>query len=360
MPCVGSSSFISSSLCAEPRFPEACLSGFVCNGFPHACLALRVVIESDDVSDSQEVFDWPFGLDVEDKLLLEYDDSLDTTRSTKLFIYTSNCLPIFGRSWSFAVFHSYEHPCSEQSLPSDRTACVSSSNCTVTNRSRSWTYTCASSFVCTSPLAVTTVVGVLDLRKVSIASELKSFLLSMCIEAPESTTNIRSAVFLETSTGASISTGESNVALSSALSWKFFLAKSHAALRAHSSCLEVSSGVLSPNLGAQGFRSWVSPFWITPRDGPCLSRIWISHQVRPENLIACPAEACNLVCPTFRRIDFFGSEFWDTQPLDLFFFQNRNCSLSTLTLRPLAGFLLHQHVDTGNYCHEWMHLFPDL
>ena len=34
-------------------------------------------------------------------------------------------------------FHSYEYPCSEQSIPSDRTAGVSSSNCTVTNRSRS-------------------------------------------------------------------------------------------------------------------------------------------------------------------------------------------------------------------------------
>ena len=49
---------------------------------------------------------------------------------------------------------------------------------------------------------------VLNLRKVSISSELKSFLLSMCIEAPESTTNMRSSVFLETSTGAFIFTGE--------------------------------------------------------------------------------------------------------------------------------------------------------
>ena len=44
------------------------------------------------------------------------------------------------------------------------------------------------------------------------------------------------------------------------------------------------------------------------------------------------AEAFNLVCPAFRRIDFFG--------LDLFFFQSRNCSLRTLLLRLLAGFLL--------------------
>ena len=67
----------------------------------------------------------------------------------------------------------------------------------------------------------------------SISSELKSFLLSMRIEAPESTTNIRSSVFLE------------NVALSSALSLYIFLAKFHAALWAYSSCREVSSGETS-------------------------------------------------------------------------------------------------------------------
>ena len=57
MPCVGCSSFISSSFRAEPRFPEARLSGLVCISFPHARLALRVVIGSDDVSDSPEEFD---------------------------------------------------------------------------------------------------------------------------------------------------------------------------------------------------------------------------------------------------------------------------------------------------------------
>ena len=35
--------------------------------------------------------------------------------------------------------------------------------------------------------------GFLDLRRVTTSSELKSFLLSMCIDAPESTTNARSS-----------------------------------------------------------------------------------------------------------------------------------------------------------------------
>ena len=51
----------------------------------------------------------------------------------------------------------------------------------------------------TSPLAVVTVVGFLDLLKVSSACELKSFLLSMCIEDPEPTAIIRFSVLLETS-----------------------------------------------------------------------------------------------------------------------------------------------------------------
>ena len=47
---------------------------------------------------------------------------------------------------------------------------------------RGTTYMCASSLVCTSPLAVSTTVGFLDLRKVSSSSELKCFfLLSMFV-----------------------------------------------------------------------------------------------------------------------------------------------------------------------------------
>ena len=49
--------------------------------------------------------------------------------------------------------------------------------------------------------------------------------------------------------------GEQNVALSSTLSLHICVAKFHAALRAYSSCREVSSGVLSSNFGAQRFRS---------------------------------------------------------------------------------------------------------
>ena len=59
------------------------------------------------------------------------------------------------------MLHSLESPWSSQSLPFGRTACVSSSTSTVTDRLRSWTNTNSFSWVSTSPLAISTTVGVL-------------------------------------------------------------------------------------------------------------------------------------------------------------------------------------------------------
>ena len=61
--------------------------------------------------------------------------------------------------------------------------------------SNSLTCTIASSCVCTSPLAVMTIAGQHDFVKVSISALLISFLLIMCIDAPESTTNSLSSGF---------------------------------------------------------------------------------------------------------------------------------------------------------------------
>ena len=68
-----------------------------------------------------------------------------------------------------------KYPCSSQSFPSDRTAGVSSRTLLVKNISNSLTKTVASSFVCTSPLAVMPVVGLHDVVKVSISAEFNSF-----------------------------------------------------------------------------------------------------------------------------------------------------------------------------------------
>ena len=71
----------------------------------------------------------------------------------------------------------------------------------------------ASSCVCTSPLAVLTIVRQHDFVKVSISASLKSFLLIMCIDAPESTTNSRSSGFNVDASRHLFSEGEKNVAL---------------------------------------------------------------------------------------------------------------------------------------------------
>ena len=57
-----------------------------------------------------------------------------------------------------------------------RTAGASSRSITLTNKSNCLTYTVASSLVCTSPLAIITIVGLLDVLMVSNSAELRSFL----------------------------------------------------------------------------------------------------------------------------------------------------------------------------------------
>ena len=83
----------------------------------------------------------------------------------------------------------------------------------VKNISNSLTYTVASSCVCTSPLAVMTIVGLHDFVKVSISASLKSFLLIMCIDAPESTTKSHSSGLRVDAGRHLFSEGEKNVAV---------------------------------------------------------------------------------------------------------------------------------------------------
>ena len=100
--------------------------------------------------------------------------------------------------WDVVFDHWSTHkniPFSSKSFPSDKTAGVFSRTFIVKNISNSLTYTITSSCVCTSPLAVMTIVGLHDFVNVSISAEFKSFLLIMCIDALESTTNSRSSSF---------------------------------------------------------------------------------------------------------------------------------------------------------------------
>ena len=132
--------------------------------------------------------------------------------------------------------------------------------------SNSLTYTIAPSCVCTSPLPVVTIVGLHDFVKVSISASLKSFLLIICIDAPESTTNSRSSGLRVDAGRHLFSESEKNVAFFS-FSFNTLLASLHAASRAPCSCHSVSSRDRSSNFGALGLRWWGSPRQINPSEG---------------------------------------------------------------------------------------------
>ena len=143
------------------------------------------------------------------------------------------------------------YPWSSQSFPSERTAGVSSRSITVTNKSNSLTYTVASSFVSTSLLVVTTVVKFLEIFTVSNSAEFRSFLLTVCMLAPESTKNSVSCGFVvDAARKTHSSEGESNEVVSVSLNLWIFLASFPASPRAHRSCLSVSSWDRSSNFTA--------------------------------------------------------------------------------------------------------------
>ena len=68
------------------------------------------------------------------------------------------------------------------------------------------------------------------------SAEFKSFLLIMCIDAPESTTNSLSSGLRVDAGRHLFSEGEKNVALSCSFNFNTLLASLHAASRAHRSC----------------------------------------------------------------------------------------------------------------------------
>ena len=134
-------------------------------------------------------------MDVEEgNLEEELVDKPRTTIGTKFSVLHCIRIPFLMRCGFRPLFRSYEYPCPSQSFPSDKTAGVFSRTFIVKTISNSLTYTLASSCVCTSPLAVMTIIGLLDVVKVSISAEFKSFLLNMRIDVLESTTNSLSSV----------------------------------------------------------------------------------------------------------------------------------------------------------------------
>ena len=199
----------------------------------------------------------------------------------------NKCLPILGQLWSFAVFHSYEYPRFEQSSWSNRIAGVLSSNCTVTNRSRSWTKTCAYSFICTAPVCGKSLMGCWTFSKYPLRISLLS------VVHWSSRIHNKHTIFCVS--GACTRT-KFNVRLELA----YFLTKFHTTLLVQSACREVSSSGCSSKTGAQGFRSWGSPFWMMPPSLPFCFPNSILYQA------------------TFCRVEFIGSASWETQPWTFF------------------------------------------
>ena len=86
---------------------------------------------------------------------------------------------------------------------------------------------------------------------VSDSAEFRSFLLTTCMLAPESTTSSLSCGFIVDVAGKTHSSvGDKNEVCSFSWSSKKFLASLHASPRAHRSCLRVSSRDLSSNFTA--------------------------------------------------------------------------------------------------------------
>ena len=265
-------------------------------------------------------------IDVEEwELEEELADKLWTTIGTKFSVLHCIWIPFFTRCGFLPLNQLYEYTFSSKSFPSDKTAGVSSWTFTIKNISNSLTYTVASSCVCTSPLAVVTIVRLRDSVKVSISAEFK---LIMCIDTPESKTISRSS-------GLRLEAGMR------LFNFRTLLASLHTASRAPCSCHSVSSWDRSSNFGAMGLRSWSSPGQINHSE----RRIW-------SRMSACSATTfVNFtdrigfrMSELFRKIvvDFGGSRSWNTQP-------NFRVLFSTATAL-LSPFLLDLLLDCSSTC----------
>ena len=126
------------------------------------------------------------------------------------------------------------------------------------------------------------------------------------------------------------------------------LASSQASLRPHRSCFRVSPCVLSSNLGAHGFRSRGSHFWMIRCDGPFLSRFSCATH-RGFRQLDCVIRSQLSIS---HSIDFLWGRSSDTQP-DPIIFQWSHRSFCATFLWLFTGLPAHQprRVETYN-CHH--------
>ena len=167
------------------------------------------------------------------------------------------------------------------------------------------TYTIAFSCVCTSPLAVMTIVGLHDFVKVFISASLRSFFLIICIDALESTTNSFSSGF-NVDAGRHLFSGDEKNA---ALSCSFNLPAS-TLLRGHLALATLSLLVKDPQISERwGYAHEVHLDKCNRAKDFGLEFVWRAIAfVNFKRWIG----LCMFVL--FRRIDFGGFMFWNTQP----------------------------------------------
>ena len=194
----------------------------LCSGFPHnSSLVLRLLSVAGFsvylLTSNTESCDEDVGScdeDVEEAGEDEVEELRRQARDNEW--YAVRCIAIdflsmFGETWFLTAGMVVGI---SQSFQRERTGTVPPRSITVTNKTNSLKYTVASSLVCTSPLAVITVVGFFEILMVSNSS----FLLTICRLAPESTTNsLSSGSFIDVTSNTHTSEGEWNVVLSFSL-----------------------------------------------------------------------------------------------------------------------------------------------
>ena len=179
------------------------------------------------------------------------------------------------------------------------------------------------------------IVGLHDFVKVSISAEIKSFLLIMSIDAPESTTNsLSSGLRFDGAGRHQFSEGEKNAVLFFSCNFRMLLASLRAASRAHRSFLSVSSWDRSSNFGALGLRWWGITWQIIPSDG-----FWSRMSAwRTTAFVKLTHQIGFRVFELFRKIDEdVGSMSWNTQPNCRVIFSIATALLSPFFLDLLQG-----------------------
>ena len=243
-----------------------------CDGLLHTVVLELSLLVDAECSASCNTDDGDAGVD-------ELQELLDTPRTTidKKFVVLHLIRVSYLMTCGFwQLVHSKELPWSWQSFPSERTAGVSSRSFTVTKNPILWSV--ASSFVCTSPLALIMVDGLSKTLTVSNSAEFRSFWLNMCIWGSGIYNKFSFLRFYDGwhSETSFVGRWEESSFVRYFELWYSWPVSTR--LREHiRSCLSISSWDLSSNFKAYGLRWWGTLTWNFPSDGSLSSSDLFLH-----------------------------------------------------------------------------------